>query len=153
MSALDNLTEKQRRFVEAYVGEACGNATEAARLAGYDGNDNTVRSVGCENLTKPAVAAAIEELQAERAAKATMTRQQREELLAKLARGEVDEPTVLKNGDIVYAPVKGVVRRAAIETLGKMYGDYLERREITGGLQVVRVVVPANERVPEKEGT
>jgi phage terminase small subunit len=29
------LPEKRRRFVEAYLGEACGNATEAARIAGY----------------------------------------------------------------------------------------------------------------------
>mgnify|MGYP000100200540 CR=1 FL=1 len=28
-------TEKQRRVVEAYMGEARGNATEAARIAGY----------------------------------------------------------------------------------------------------------------------
>jgi phage terminase small subunit len=33
--ALAGLTEKRRRFVLAYVGEAMGNATEAARIAGY----------------------------------------------------------------------------------------------------------------------
>ena len=31
----DHLNFKQRRFVEAYAGEASGNATEAARIAGY----------------------------------------------------------------------------------------------------------------------
>lgn len=30
--AFGRLTEKQRRFVEAYMGQAKGNATEAARL-------------------------------------------------------------------------------------------------------------------------
>lgn len=53
------LTPKQQLFVEAYLGVASGNATEAARLAGYAGNDNTLKSVGAENLTKPDIAAAV----------------------------------------------------------------------------------------------
>lgn len=60
---MGKLTEKQRRFVDAYLGEAAGNATEAARLAGYKGNDNTLASVGTENLRKPAIAEAITLLQ------------------------------------------------------------------------------------------
>lgn len=56
-----NLTEKQRRFVEAYMGEACGNATEAARLAGYSGDDDTLSSTGYENLRKPQIQKAIDE--------------------------------------------------------------------------------------------
>ena len=31
----NNITFKQRRFVEAYMGKANGNATEAARISGY----------------------------------------------------------------------------------------------------------------------
>jgi phage terminase small subunit len=44
------LTTKQRLFVEAFIGAANGNATEAARLAGYQGSDDTLRvtaSVRC----------------------------------------------------------------------------------------------------------
>jgi hypothetical protein len=33
--SLDGLTFKQRMFVEAYLGESRGNATDAARVAGY----------------------------------------------------------------------------------------------------------------------
>lgn len=54
----------QRRFVEAFVGPAKGNATEAARLAGYKGNTVTLAAVGAENLKKPLVAEAIAERQA-----------------------------------------------------------------------------------------
>lgn len=57
---LDHLTFKQRLFVEAYVGRARGNGTEAARLAGYEGDDNTLKSVGSENLRKPDVAKEIQ---------------------------------------------------------------------------------------------
>jgi phage terminase small subunit len=56
----DDLTYKQRLFVEFYLGEASGNATEAARLAGYRGNKNTLGSIGVENLRKPAVKRALE---------------------------------------------------------------------------------------------
>ena len=55
------LTEKQRRFVEAYMGAADGNATEAARRAGYKGNDATLATVAYENLRKHEVRAAIQE--------------------------------------------------------------------------------------------
>ena len=58
------LTPKQKAFVSAYV--ATGNATEAARKAGYAGNDQTLKSVGAENLTKPYLARAIEAKQKKR---------------------------------------------------------------------------------------
>lgn len=53
------LTTKQQLFVEAYLGAARGNATEAARLAGYAGTDETLRAIGYENLTKPHIAEAV----------------------------------------------------------------------------------------------
>jgi len=59
MSGERPLTRKQTLFVEAYCGEAAGNATEAARLAGYAGNDVTLGQVGAENLKKPQISKAI----------------------------------------------------------------------------------------------
>lgn len=38
------LSEKQRRFVEAYLGRAKGNGRMAAQLAGYQGNHRTLAS-------------------------------------------------------------------------------------------------------------
>lgn len=58
------LTPKQALFVSEYL--KTGNATQAARKAGYKGNDNTLRSVGTENLSKHAIARAIAEKQAKR---------------------------------------------------------------------------------------
>lgn len=55
----NGLTTKQEAFVAAYIGEARGNATEAARLAGYKGSDATLASVGAENLRKPQIASHI----------------------------------------------------------------------------------------------
>lgn len=55
------LTEKQRRFVVAFVGPARGSATEAASLAGYKtAVRRTLTEIGRENLSKPVIAAEIE---------------------------------------------------------------------------------------------
>lgn len=57
MPRSSKLTPKQRRFVDLYD----GNATEAARLAGYKGSADVLNQVGYENLRKPEVLAAITE--------------------------------------------------------------------------------------------
>jgi phage terminase small subunit len=57
MENKQKLTSKQQLFVEYFVGEASGNASLAARLAGYKGNDVTLGAVGAENLQKPQIAA------------------------------------------------------------------------------------------------
>lgn len=57
-SALETLTQKQRKFVLAYLSNGF-NATQAAIVAGY--SRKTARSIGAENLTKPDIKAAIKE--------------------------------------------------------------------------------------------
>ena len=49
------LTPKQERFVEEYLTDL--NATQAAIRAGY--SEESARSIGCENLTKPDIQDAI----------------------------------------------------------------------------------------------
>ncbi len=53
------LTPKQKAFADEYL--KCGNATEAARNAGY--NPKSARQIGAENLSKPSVSAYIAERQ------------------------------------------------------------------------------------------
>ncbi len=53
------ITLKQRRFVAAYLLD--GNATQAAVEAGY--SKKTARSIGQENLTKPAIKAHVDAAQ------------------------------------------------------------------------------------------
>jgi len=48
------LSDKQRRFVDVYL--ECGNASEAARQAGYKTRPD---SIGEENLRKPEIQEAI----------------------------------------------------------------------------------------------
>lgn len=127
------LTEKRRRFVEAYVGEAAGNATQAARIAGYAGNDRTLTSVGSELLTFPDVRQAVDAARREMSKPSIATREERQELLTRFMRGE--EPAEAKD------------RLKATELLGKMHGDFLERVELSGSVETtVRVYVPGNGR-------
>ncbi len=44
------LTNKQRAFVEHYLGDAQWNATEAAKLAGYSGDRNALAVRGSQNI-------------------------------------------------------------------------------------------------------
>lgn len=53
------LTLKQRKFVDAYLGVSNGNATDAARRAGYAGNRRTLAVVGWETLRRVEVQKAI----------------------------------------------------------------------------------------------
>jgi len=50
MQKSEKLSLKQRKWLDSYI--ETGNATEAARQAGYSGNDDSLRVIGHENLTK-----------------------------------------------------------------------------------------------------
>lgn len=55
------LTPKQKAFADYYI--ETGNATEAARKAGY--RESSARQIGTENLSKPYISAYIAERMAE----------------------------------------------------------------------------------------
>lgn len=84
--AKEGLTTKQRLFVESYLSNGF-NATEAARTAGYKGNDVTLAAVGYENLRKPQIAAVV----SERINEAAMSANEVLHRLSVIARGEVTD--------------------------------------------------------------
>ena len=63
------LTPRQARFVEEYIVDP--NATQAAIRAGY--SKRTARAIGCENLTKPNIAAEIAKNRAARTVRTQVT--------------------------------------------------------------------------------
>lgn len=65
------LTPKQERFVQEYLIDL--NATQAAIRAGYSAK--TAKVIGSENLTKPAIADAINARQTKTAAKLEITQE------------------------------------------------------------------------------
>lgn len=122
------LTEKQRRFVEAYMGVACGNATEAARLAGYKGTENTLSQAGRANLRKSQIAALIVEHRDKDPL--VLSRVQLQELWSRVSDG------IVKKGE---PPLSWKDRLRAGELLAKSRGEFLIRKETTvrGGVLVV----------------
>ncbi len=88
------LTLKQQLFINAYVGEARGNATEAARIAGYDGNAVTLSAVGYENLRKPQILDEVNRILESR----TLTAPQVLDRLSEHANGTL-KPFVYMSGD------------------------------------------------------
>lgn len=105
------LTEKQRRFVEAYTGEAQGNATRAATLAGY----THPTTQGPRMLENVGVASAIEAARKDVTDAAIATREERQRFLTGMIRATEIEPKD---------------RIKACEVLGKMQGDFIERHEV-----------------------
>ena len=128
------MTERQKRFVDYYI--KSGNATEAARKAGYK---NPVK-IGSENLTKLDIRKAIDdrlaEMQSERIADA-------EEVLTYLTaamRGEIKEEVIvvegLGNGEssarVETKQLSAATRTKAAELLAKRYGLLVDKKEIAG---------------------
>lgn len=132
------LTHKQRRFVEAYTGECHGNATEAYKRAGYSwGTDATARVESHKLLTNPNVSSAIASATQEVSSRAIATRQERQELLTRILRGEETEVRLGSGGALVgttefVVPVTAKDRLKALELLGRMQGDFVERHEHSG---------------------
>ena len=100
------LTTKQKRFIECFD----GNATEAARQAGY--SPRTVRTVGCENMTKPDIVAAIREREEKRVNSLILSREERQIFWSNVVR---DPDEDMKN------------RLKASELLGRSEADFMER--------------------------
>ncbi|WP_241123054.1 terminase small subunit [Achromobacter xylosoxidans] len=79
------LTDKQRRFVDEYLVDL--NATQAAIRAGY--SEKTAYSIGNENLSKPDIAEAIQEAQAERSKRTDITQDMVLRELAKIGFSDI----------------------------------------------------------------
>jgi len=135
MSWHDGLTEKQRRFVEAYAANG-GNATKAAETAGY----KKPHPQGAQTLRIVTVQQAIEALRESTTKKSIATREQRQEFWTRVMLGEetIEDPETGKK-----QPHRMSDRLKAAELLAKAQGDFIERREVTGkdggALRIVQV--------------
>ena len=109
--ARNELTAKQRRFVEAYD----GNARKAAIAAGY--SEKTAEVIGHENLRKPKILAEIKARETVRSTPLIASRAERQQFWSSVMR---DKDQQMRD------------RLKAAELLGKSEADFVERQEITG---------------------
>ena len=117
----NKLTPKQQAFAEYYL--QCGNASEAARLAGY--SKKTAGRIGEQNLKKLDIRQYIQEhmkaASDERIAKADEVM----EYFTRVMRGEEKDAFGL---DVSISD-----RNKAAELLGKRYGMFTEKRRAPCG--------------------
>lgn len=111
----EKLTPKQEIFVSEYL--KTGNATEAARRAGYKGNDNTLAQVGNENLRKPNVVKRLKSKEAERS-----------------KRFELEEDFELKAAKDIYDNAMKIMdyksANSAIQTIAKIRGKFVQKIQV-----------------------
>ena len=108
----EGLTEKQRRFCEAFSANG-GNALDAARIAGY----KKPHPEGARLLQKATICSALEKLRESTTKSSIATREERQEFWTK----------TMKSDDLSMSD-----RLRASELLGKSQTDFVERKELTG---------------------
>lgn len=139
------LTAKQQRFVDEYLIDC--NATQAAIRAGY--STESAKVIGCENLTKPNIAEAIQKRMSEKEQESIMSQDEVLKHLTSIGRGEPQEysseNTKSKNGVETTTISTGSStpqteeRLRAIELIGKRYGMFTDKlqAEVTESVQFV----------------
>lgn len=149
------LTDKQKRFCEEYLIDC--NATQAAIRAGY--SERTAKSIGAENLTKPDlqnyIAELMNEVKKDTIADATeimeyfttvMRREYKENVVVTTVEeistyvsdenGIPRKQTIKKESpQIIEIPARLVDANKAAELLGKRYGMFTEKQQVSHTLE------------------
>lgn len=118
----NSLTEKQKRFIDYYIETA--NATKACEMAGYKGKN--LNRLGSENLSKldKFIKVKLEEKEEQRIA----SQDEVLRYLTKVMRGEEKDQFGLD------ASLQD--RTKCAELLGKRYGTFVDKKELSGGYTV-----------------
>lgn len=126
----EKLTEMQKRFIDYYIETA--NATKACEMAGYKGKN--LNRLGSQNLSKldKFIKAKLQEKESNRIA----SQDEVLEYLTKVMRGE------LKDQFGLDASLQD--RTKCAELLGKRYGTFVEKKEVTGNC-IVELVDDVND--------
>ena len=126
----EKLTEMQKRFIDFYIETA--NATKACEMAGYKGKN--LNRVGSQNLSKldRFIKIKLQEKEDKRIASQDEVLQ----YLTKVMRGEEKDQFGLD------ASLQD--RTKCAELLGKRYGTFIEKKELTGNC-IVELVDDVND--------
>lgn len=119
------VTPKQQLFINYYLtGKNRLNATEAARQAGYKGNDVTLGAVGYENLKKPHIREQLEDY----FKKAQMSADEILIRFREMAEGKIPTTTVVKDEEITET----FNTKSALDSLGKTHALFTEKLQLSG---------------------
>lgn len=120
------LTPKQIAFIEAYE----GNGTDAARKAGYKGDDKVLATQAIRLLRNVEIKKAVQQRQEKRLNPLIATREQRQRFWTEVMR---DDSKSMKD------------RLKASELLGKSNCDFVERIEHSGIISLEKLVTKSIE--------
>lgn len=119
---LQHLTIRERRFVEAYLGDAAGVATKAAEMAGYTGERHTLKCYAHQLLKRPEVRAAITALI--EMDPLVPGRIERLRFLGEVMRGTRRGERMNAEGDVVMVGPSIAEQQRACEELARLAGDH-----------------------------
>jgi phage terminase small subunit len=125
----NKLTQRQRLFVEAYIGPANGNGREAARAAGYSGDDNALSSRAFELMRNPKIA----ELIGVRVEEAVMRSNEVLSELSAIAKADWQNFLEIrrdKDDEIISATLKLSDKIKSLELLGKYHKLFSDRVDL-----------------------
>ena len=135
------MTERQKRFVDAYI--KTGNASEAARLAGY--SRKNVNVDGAKLLANSSISREIEKRLKELESERTADLKETLEYMTSVMRGEKEDVVVVTVGtgkgfsksEKVKVPISTRDRLKAAEYLAKIHGAFKTEVQITSAVPVV----------------
>jgi phage terminase small subunit len=136
----DKLTLKQKRFADEYI--ISGNATQSAIKAGY--SKKTAGVIAVENLEKPNIKAYIDERLKELDDKAIAKQEEVLQYLTAVMRGQSKSAVVVIEGlgeglseaRLINKTPDEKDRIKAAELLGKRYGAFTEKVDISGDMSL-----------------
>jgi phage terminase small subunit len=126
----NELTQRQRLFVEAYIGSCNGNAREASRAAGYSGDDNALSQRGFELVRNPKIA----ELIGVRVQEAVMRANEVLSELSLIAKADWQNFLEIRRdreGETIAATLKLSDKIKALELVGKYHKLFSERLDLS----------------------
>lgn len=140
MRMKNNLTLKQKKFADEYI--ISGNATQSAIKAGY--SKKTAGVIAVENLEKPNIKAYIDERLKELDDKAIAKQEEVLQYLTAVMRGQSKSAVVVIEGlgeglseaRLINKTPDEKDRIKAAELLGKRYGAFTEKVDISGDMSL-----------------
>lgn len=140
MKKKDKLTLKQKKFADEYI--ISGNATQSAIKAGY--SKKTAGVIAVENLEKPNIKAYIDKRLKELDDKAIAKQEEVLQYLTAVMRGQSKSAVVVIEGlgeglseaRLINKTPDEKDRIKAAELLGKRYGAFTEKVDISGDISL-----------------
>lgn len=131
---LNGLSIKQKKFADEYI--ISGNATESYKKAGYRASNDRVAGVeGHKLLKNPKIVSYLDEEQKKIDSEKIADKKEVLEFLTAVMRGEVTEPILVLDGagyqKVMDAKPNVSTRKSAAVDLGKRYGLFVDKQEIT----------------------